>query len=156
MDEVTRNTAALVKMIASAHLHSPVHFSTLRVVRLAEMMADPIAYTMEEFRGRRANIATSPVMAAVAIASVNVDRRRLSQFCHVLVSGMPTGPGDIAALHLREFLLRQGPVRSEEVRQETVRRTMRAIEAFMEGESIERLRAPKRLVYRLPGLNKLL
>lgn len=90
---------------------------------------------------KQRGVTSAPVWAAVAVAWFYVqDLERLREFCDVL-SGreIAASDADRAAVILREWLLRTGAKAGGQWRRDAFKKTQRAIVAFVDRHSIEKL-----------------
>lgn len=94
--------------------------------------------------------------AAVAVASLYEDRKRLAEFAEIMSTGMAHSKDDIAAIRLREQLIRKGAVSGQQNRRHTVNKIMRAIKAFCERQQITRLHTPDELLYTIPDVEEII
>lgn len=149
-DWMGREEIAIVKAIATTQGHAPGALPASAIAEVGELMKPAIQFTTSQFHGKRRNITTAPVMAAFALAAYYEDETRLMQFADVLIHGIADGPDDVAAIRLRENLLkRSGGTYGQAERYETMAQTMRAIQAFCKREHLQRLRTPKELIYNI-------
>lgn len=144
---------ALVKMLLDAHGSDPSTYSVGSLVHIADKVADQIQFATMAFDGRkRKHLTAAPVVAAVAIASAHVDEMRLFEFVDVLITGMPQSDDDVAAVKLRDGLIKYGIHGGRAARLEVTRRTMRAIKGFVNREHMRRLTTPDDVLYQLEAL----
>lgn len=122
------------------------------IVTHAEQYKDDIQFAVQAMSNTKKYITTAPNMAAVVKASINgIDKDRLQDFCHVLIGGITTKEGDIAALRFREYLLDYGKAlgKSADSRKESHLKCQRAIKAFVNGERLSKLMTPSEDIYKL-------
>ena len=101
------------------------------------------------FRNKKKYLTTALSCASVACAFYSEDQDRLRQFAELLISGVGADHQDRAVMLLRDWMQANGHGMSTgSKRLETVRRIMRAIQAFCEREPIRLLRAPNHFIYR--------
>lgn len=146
----------IIKMIIMCHKERVTNYPTRELVEIGELMHPEISFAVSAFPKRAKYITTSPVYAAVAIASMYEDHDRLREFAEVMSSGMPRSKDDVAAIKLREQLIREGAVSNQQNRRMVVRRVMRAIKAFCEHQQIERLHTPDQMIYRMDVLEEVI
>lgn len=149
---IGKDQVSLVKMIASAHSRTNTTYSPKHLAELGDFLRRAVQFGLSAFTSRKRHITTSPVMAAVAIASTHTDLVRLLEFVEVLVHGVPTDMDDVAAIRLREQLINQQGRGGQTARRETLLKTMRAIKAFEEREHIQKLYTPPEMIYRVEGI----
>lgn len=91
--------------------------------------------------GREKGVSSAPVWAAIVLAYYyERDIVRLAEFCMTLRRSVRAEPGDFAAITLREWLLKSGASSGGlAARQETFRKTQRAIIAFMARQDIKKI-----------------
>lgn len=153
---IGKDQVSLVKMIAAAHQKNTPTYSAKHLADLGEYIKHPVQFALMAFTSRKRHITTSPVMAAVAIASTHVDPVRLVEFADVLVHGVPNTMDDVAAIRLREQLITEQGRGGQTARRETLHKTMRAIKAFVKKEQIRKLYTPHEMLYRIEGIEKYL
>lgn len=156
---IGKDEISLVKMIALAHQKGTPTYSAQHLADLGEFLKEPIEFAMRAFPSSKKFITISPVMAAVAIASLHVDHDRLMEFAEVLVSGIPQTLDDVAAIRLRESLRgdhdddkAKKVIAGQTARREVLLKTMRAIKAFVLREHLQKLYVPSEMIYRVPGI----
>lgn len=96
-------------------------------------------------------INTAPVKAAVVCAFFHEPHDRLTAFCKTLLSGVMQSDKDVAAVRLREKLMRGGGAMQNAAtdRQRVVLLTMKAIGLFCDGQFVSKLMEPKENLYPL-------
>lgn len=139
----------VIKMIVMCQKRQVSTYSPREIVELGETMKWSVQFAVNAFPKRVKYVTTSPVYAALAIASLYEDHDRLLEFADVMATGMPESRDDIAAVKLREQLIREGAVSGQQNRRHTVRKVMRSIKAFCERHQIERLHTPDHMIYKI-------
>ncbi len=96
-------------------------------------------------------IARGPVHAALIRAWYTVNRDRLQQFIDILQSGEGTGrQEDVAAIRLREYVIKHSNDNSGPGREETYRKAETAIEYFTNHTPLAKLYARNEELFNLP------
>lgn len=108
------------------------HYDTFR---------DCIAFIMPYYSRKERSVTASPVWAAIMMAwFYEQDLERLQLFCRILKGDeIPYDEYDRAATTLREWLLRTRVSTAGGVRRECYRKTMKAVEHFMQFRSLCKL-----------------
>lgn len=101
------------------------------------------------FSTKRRGVTSSPIMAAVVVASVaGEEKNRLQRFASCMISGIPESQDDIAAIRLREHAISSRSALGGAVgRNDLFLRSQRAIKAFCDNERISRLLLPSSVIY---------
>jgi hypothetical protein len=92
------------------------------------------------------------VGAAIASAWFTADRERLAQFRSLLASGAATDAGDLAAIKLRDFLLKKQYGQGESARNDLFLKACSALRAFLEGRPLSKLYATNDHAFPLPAV----
>lgn len=90
------------------------------------------------------------VGAAIASAWFTADRERLAQFRSLLASGAATDAGDLAAIKLRDFLLKKQYGQGESARNDLFLKACSALRAFLDGRPLSKLYATNDHAFPLP------
>lgn len=90
------------------------------------------------------------VGAAIASAWFTADRERLAQFRSLLASGAATDTGDLAAIKLRDFLLKKQYGQGESARNDLFLKACSALRAFLDGRPLSKLYATNDHAFPLP------
>lgn len=90
------------------------------------------------------------VGAAIASAWFTANRERLAQFRSLLASGAATDAGDLAAIKLRDFLLRKQYGQGESARNDLFLKACSALRAFLDGRPLSKLYATNDHAFPLP------
>jgi hypothetical protein len=93
------------------------------------------------------------VVAAIASAWFTEDRERLAQFRSLLASGAATDAGDLAAIKLRDFLLKKQYGQGETARNDLFLKACSALRAFLDGRPVQKLYATNDHAFPLPTVN---
>lgn len=113
---------------------------------------ESISFALSSFHTMRRGLTTAPVFSAVAVAAMNgLDRAKLAQFAEILVNGAATSPDHLAAIRLREWLMKPESVRGAAYQNSAYLRTQRAIEAFDNAQPITRLHQPSAPIWTIPA-----
>ena len=99
---------------------------------------------------RPKGILIAPVLAAISRAWYTVNRDRLAEFCRILNTGMTSNESDIAALVLRNFLIRKMSENTGGAREEKYRKTESAIVHFLDGSYIKNLQGMSQEQFKVP------
>lgn len=146
----------VVKALASVHGTRPNSFTAKQIADFGNHVEKQVSFATNVFMKKQRYVTTAPVMAAIAIASEHYDHGRLMEFAEVLCTGIPTDMGDMAAIKLREKLMREhGGPGGTSGRRDVIYLTLRAIELFFEGKIVERLQTPHEMPLRLDVLDNL-
>lgn len=128
-----------------------------RVPTISEISAfahthrDCILFALSTFGKTRRNLSVAPVFAAVTVAAMNgVNRAKLAEFSEILLSGVATSPAHMAAIRLREWLMKPESVRGAAYQNSVYLRTQRAIDAFAVGKPLARLLEPAEPLWNVP------
>jgi hypothetical protein len=102
-----------------------------------------VEYTWRHKTGHVGGVILAPVMAPIARAAYTQDNQKLIRFAEVVTTGMADRPGDSPAVILRNWLLAMRDKglssRAYGDRYIIYKKTEIALNAFLRGESIERL-----------------
>lgn len=90
------------------------------------------------------------VVAAIASAWFTANRDRLAQFRSLLASGAATDAGDLAAIKLRDFLLKKQYGQGESARNDLFLKACSALRAFLDGRPLSKLYATNDHAFPLP------
>lgn len=93
------------------------------------------------------------VGAAIASAWFTADRERLAQFRSLLASGAATDAGDLAAIKLRDFLLKKHYGQGESARNDLFLKACSALRAFLDGRPLSKLYATNDHAFPLPTVH---
>lgn len=155
-DWIKSQEIQVIKMIIMCHKGRVSTYSPREIAEIGELMRKEVEFAIGAFPKRAKYITTSPVFAAVAIASLYEDHTRLREFAEVMVSGMAQSMDDVAAIKLREQLIREGAISGQQNRRRSVKRVMRAIKAFCDRQPIERLYTPENMIYFIPDVEEII
>ena len=145
----------VIKALASVHGTRPNTFTAKQIASIGQHIEKQVTFATNVFIKKQRYVTTAPVMAAIAIASDHYDHGRLMEFGEVLCTGIPTDMGDMAAIKLREKLMREhGGPGGTSGRRDVIYITLRAIELFFDGKPVERLQTPHEMPLRLSILDK--
>jgi hypothetical protein len=158
-DWITKEDIAIVRIFMSmiswsdsgTKTTSPILSASL-IMEKSEIIKERLLFARNLSSGTRVKgVTVAAASAAFATAYGYEDVNRLIEFSDVIKSGMTTGPGDVAAIRLREVAM-SGKISSngEGARRAFLRRTQRAIKAFCNKESIKKLVEPTSLIYPIP------
>lgn len=75
---------------------------------------------------------------------------KIKRFAEIMFSGESIGPTENAPIRLREYLMMNPQAWVGQGRVETCKRTMRAIKAFCDGQSLSKLVMPSEFFYPIP------
>lgn len=124
----------------------------LETIEYCNFHREAIEFSMACFPSSKKFLTTAMTKACVAAAYYHEAKPRLMEFSDVIVSGMPSGPHDRAAILLREYLFQSGATAGGgTTRIDTAKRAMRAIKAFCDYEAIGKLYQPKEFIYTVPS-----
>lgn len=146
----------VIKMIIMCHKGRVSTYSPREIAEIGELMRNEVEFSIKAFPKRVKYITTGPMYAALAIASLYEDNKRLLEFAEVMATGMARSPDDVAAIKLREQLIREGAVNGQQNRRRSVKRVMRAIKAFCDRQQIERLFTPEHMIYSIPDVEEII
>lgn len=149
---------SVIKAILNLHSDSAGTYSVKQLTEVGEKIEENVRFAVGAFSHKKRYLTTAPVMAAIAMAYDHVDPVRLYEFADVLLTGMPQSEDrkdDIAAIRLREMLMSGGAGSGSVQRKEVSYKTMRAIEAFVDREHIQRLRTPTHMIYHLDAIDEM-
>ena len=90
------------------------------------------------------------VVAAIASAWFTANRDRLAQFRSLLASGAAVDAGDLAAIKLRDFLLKKQYGQGESARNDLFLKACSALRAFLDGRPLRKLYATNDHAFPLP------
>jgi hypothetical protein len=90
------------------------------------------------------------VVAAIASAWFTANRDRLAQFRSLLASGAATDAGDLAAIKLRDFLLKKQYGQGESARNDLFLKACSALRAFLDNKPLRKLYATNDHAFPLP------
>jgi len=90
------------------------------------------------------------VVAAIASAWFTANRDRLAQFRSLLASGAATDAGDLAAIKLRDFLLKKQYGQGESARNDLFLKACSALRAFLDSRPLRKLYATNDHAFPLP------
>lgn len=152
---IGKTEVSVIKALASVHGSHPNTFTAKQIAEIGNAVEDQVSFATSAFIKKQRFVTIAPVMAALAIASDHYEHGRLLEFAEVLCTGMPTKMGDIAAVKLREKLMREkGGPGGTSGRRDTIYITLRAIELFFdEKEDIVKLQTPHKMPLRLKVLD---
>lgn len=122
-------------------------------LQFADLYADAGTFALNEFgkHKRIGYICVAPVIAAVARAFYHyADKARLARFVEVLCTGLQQGPEDAVVINLREMLGQSFRGVNSNAAHEQYGRTARTIVAYMQGETLGRIRVPTEEPFPLP------
>lgn len=147
-----KNFAAMVRHVVGG-VGGPTKVSNDEVIRLATTYQEGILFALTNFTPKVKFVATCPVMAPVARAYYKENRKRLEEFCDVLIKG-EHGPirEDRGAVVLRQWLLTSPSVRSGGSVIETYKKVQRGLRAFLDREDILRLHAADEDLFDISGV----
>lgn len=152
---IGRNEVSVIKALAGVHGTHPHTFTARQIAEIGKHVEEEVSFAVNAFPKRQRFVTTAPVMAAVAIACTHYDNDRLLEFAEVMSTGIPRGPEDVAAIRLRENLIaRHGGSGGSTERKETIYKTLRAIQLFMERKEIDRIQTPKQMPLRIAELDE--
>lgn len=131
--------AAMVKHVVGG-MSGPARIPNDEIVRYANQYEEGILFVINNFTKKIPNVTTCPVMAPIARAYYTQDKHRLAEFCSILVTGRyKDDDADSAALALRQWLISSPSVRNGRSVIEAYRKTVRALDAFLNQEKLTRL-----------------
>lgn len=123
-----------------------------QISEFANLHRECILFALSTFGKARRNLSVASVFAAVTVAAMNgIDRAKLAEFSEILLSGMATSPLHMAAIRLREWLLRPESVRGAAYQTSVYLKTQRAIEAFASNQTLGRLHEPAAPIWTVPA-----
>jgi hypothetical protein len=148
-DWVGQHEVAIVNMIESFSSSSQAKLTPQCIAAKAQIIKEEIQFAITHLPKKK-HVSAAPIRACVAIAYQHIETARLAEFCSVLMSGIPSGISDVAAIRLREFLISDAALRAGmSHRLDCAKRTMRAIKAFSDKQPISKLFAPQAFIYEL-------
>lgn len=152
-DWIGRREIPIIKMIVKAQSKNPPPMTTTQIAELGEQLEGPIQFATDLLPSQKRHITTSPVLAAIAMASANLsdeEQLRLMDMGEVLYTGIPESKDDVGALRLREYLMSDRKQRNgAHAQMEDLLKAQRAIKAFVARDQIQKLYTPPDLIYRI-------
>lgn len=154
-DWIGKDEVAIARMMMNIEENKCNEGTTrTQIVNYCEFHKDALLFSCHVFGHKKRNITTALMMACIASAYYYEDKNRLSEFCTVLLSGMPRTQEDRAAILVREWLLESGAaMKGGMARLDGAKRIMRAVKAFCEHQDISKLYQPKEFIY-VPATEK--
>lgn len=92
------------------------------------------------------------VVAAIASAWFTEDRERLAQFRSLIATGAASDSGDMAAIRLRDFLLKKKYGQGESARNDLFLKACSALRAFLDSRPLSKLYASNDHAFPLPSV----
>lgn len=121
------------------------------LVKFLQFHEKAINFACELFRHNQRGLSCSAVVVAVTRAYYTQDHARLTQFVEQLYSGMPEHPReDEAVIRLRNYLLTVPAIGAGTHLQMVYRKTLSAVQAYMERRSLASLRETNTDVFPIP------
>ena len=141
MEKYTAYAVAIVRMVYAAEVQASASISVTRVWQLIEQMKDSIEYSCTSLVKAAGGTKNAPTRAAVAVAAMHLDHRKLDQFCRVLMTGMPECPLDQTVIAIRNRLMIETHKKGGSARIEIYKMVLRAIKAYDDGQILVKPRA---------------
>lgn len=155
-DWIGKTEVHVIKALASVHGNHPNTFTAKQIADIGKHVEKEVGFAINAFIKKQRFVTTAPVMAAIAIASAHYEHDRLMEFAEVLCTGMSTNRGDMAAIKLREKLIREhGGPGGTSGRRDVIYMTLRVIELFFQHKDVDRLHIPHEMPLRLAVLDEL-
>lgn len=144
-DRVQKIHVAVAKVVYSrGENHAALKMTVAEVCRFLYQHWDAIDFAAG---GKQARNFPAVVRGAIARAWYTEDHARLEQFKEVMFTGVMEGPGDIAAVRLRNSLMG----RWKAFKGTTYRKAENAISKFVRNEQIGQLYEVTKELYPIPG-----
>ena len=124
-------------------------YTSLDYIELFEKYYDAINFAVNAVRNKK-GIAGASVCGAIARAYYHCDQSDLLRFCNALVDNYARSPEERSATLLHSFLVSATGGVSSSIRKDRYAKTERAIQAFLDGRSIEKLYGAKAELFPLP------
>lgn len=102
------------------------------------------------FPTHKKRITVAAVLAAIGRAWYTEDHARLKRFAVVLTDGIPESPDERVIILLRDYLQTLKTVSGYEMNLELYKKTERVLKAYLTGERLTKLVAPKQELFPLP------
>jgi hypothetical protein len=147
--------ASLVTSTINAMLRSWSRYSKAEVKAFYELHHEAINFVVSRVKKTRKNIATGPVMGALALAWYYLDDKvPLERFIDILNTGVCNGPDESAAIKFRDWLKDMEGHKSGADRAKLVALYAHgAIRAFINGTPVARPTPAKDYLYNLPEID---
>lgn len=113
---------------------------------------DAVKFGLSLVSTKRRGVTSACLTACYVCAySAGEDSDRIAKFAEIMVSGMADGPGDSAAIRLREQLINNTAAWAGGLeRHDSSKKAQRAIHAFVRHQSLGKLQAQEKLIYPTP------
>ena len=146
---INKNVVAISRFLMSLGTNRVSTISQIR--EFAHTHKECILFALSTFRKSRRYMSTAPVFAAVTVAAMNgVNREKLAQFSEILLNGAATSPTHLAAIRLREWLMKPEKTYGALYHNSVYLRSQRAIEAFAASQPLGRLFEPSEPIWTVP------
>lgn len=155
-ERVTTQDVAVVRCCVELTSSKVKSITKSEISQLIDVFAKPLAFVNEiPCSHRDRGVTAAPVKAAICLAWFYVDDLdRLAEFCRILFGAdRAQQEGDEAAVMLRELMLSRGMKAGNGPRLECMKKTQRAIVAFMSHKPLAKLYATE-LNYRYPVIDE--
>lgn len=128
--------------------------SPFELQTIVEAHKNALHFVFQNTARRVRGVTVAPVLAAVVLAYYEeMDRVRLAEFLHLLVSGVSSNPSrDATVIRLRDWLRDTKQQGNSVARTETLLKSQRVIKAFMRGENLTKIYTPTEAIY--PALQR--
>jgi len=146
---INKNVVSVSRFLMSLGNNRVATISQIR--EFAHAHKDCILFALSTFGKSRRYMSTAPVFAAMAVAAMNgVNREKLAQFSEILLNGAATSPTHLAAIRLREWLMKPERAYGALYQNSVYLRSQRAIEAFAASQPLGRLYEPAEPIWTVP------